>query len=54
MGILITDHNVRETLKITDYSYILNDGKILAFGQSASVANDPLVRKYYLGRDFKF
>lgn len=53
MGILITDHNVRETLAITDRSYILNDGSILASGQSNDVATDPQVRRYYLGEDFQ-
>ncbi len=53
MGILITDHNVRETLTITERSYILNDGKILSSGPSYKVANDPLVKQYYLGEDFK-
>ena len=53
MGILITDHNVRETLAITDRAYILNDGAILSSGQSVTVANDQLVRRYYLGEDFQ-
>ena len=53
MGILITDHNVRETLASTDRSYILNDGSILASGLSQDVAHDPLVRRYYLGEDFQ-
>lgn len=53
MGILITDHNVRETLSITNRSYILNNGKILSSGNSDDVANDPLVRKHYLGESFK-
>ena len=53
MGILITDHNVRETLASTDRSYILNDGSILASGVSQEVAHDPLVRRYYLGEDFQ-
>ena len=53
MGILITDHNVRETLAITDRSYILNDGAILASGRSDQVAADPQVRRYYLGEDFQ-
>ncbi len=53
MGILITDHNVRETLAITKRSYILNDGKILSSGPSNEVAEDPLVRRYYLGEDFQ-
>ena len=53
MGILITDHNVRETLAITDRSYILSEGKILSSGLSNEVANDPLVRRHYLGEDFQ-
>ena len=53
MGILITDHNVRETLAITERSYILNDGRILSSGPSHEVAADPLVRRHYLGEDFK-
>lgn len=53
MGILITDHNVRETLVTTDRSYILNDGSILASGLSQDVAHDPLVRRYYLGEAFQ-
>ena len=53
MGILVTDHNVRETLAITDRAYILNDGSILASGQSKTVANDPLVRRHYLREAFQ-
>jgi lipopolysaccharide export system ATP-binding protein len=53
MGILITDHNVRETLAITDRAYILTEGSILASGSSREMANDPLVRRHYLGEDFK-
>ena len=53
MGILITDHNVRETLAITERSYILNDGRILSSGPSHQVAKDPLVKRYYLGEDFQ-
>ena len=53
MGILITDHNVRETLAITDRAYILTDGSILASGPSDQVANDPLVRRHYLGEGFQ-
>ncbi len=53
MGILITDHNVREILAITDRSYILNDGTILSSGPSKEVSNDPLVRRYYLGEGFQ-
>jgi lipopolysaccharide export system ATP-binding protein len=53
MGILITDHNVRETLAITDRAYILTEGRILASGPSREMANDPLVRRHYLGEDFR-
>ena len=53
MGILITDHNVRETLAITDRAYILTEGSILASGPSVEMANDPLVRRHYLGEDFR-
>ncbi len=53
VGILITDHNVRETLAITDRSYILNDGMILAYGASKDVSKNPLVRLHYLGEGFK-
>ena len=53
MGILITDHNVRETLAITDRAYILNDGAILASGQSSVITSDPLVRRHYLGEGFQ-
>jgi len=53
MGILITDHNVRETLAITDRAYILTDGSILASGPSNQVAHDPLVRRHYLGEGFQ-
>ena len=53
MGILITDHNVRETLSITDRAYILTDGTILASGRSDEVAHDPLVRRHYLGEGFQ-
>jgi len=52
VGLLITDHNVRETLSITDRAYILNQGTILASGSSHAVARDPLVKQYYLGESF--
>ncbi len=52
MGILITDHNVRETLLITNKSYVLSEGKILAHGSSNELANNPIVKKFYLGDDF--
>jgi lipopolysaccharide export system ATP-binding protein len=53
MGILITDHNVRETLAITDYAYIMRAGEILASGTSDLLYQNPLVRKYYLGDNFQ-
>ncbi len=53
MGILITDHNVRETLHIVDRAYILNNGKILLEGDSQTIANSELAKKFYLGKDFK-
>ena len=53
MGVLITDHNVRETLSITDRAYILTEGSILASGPSREMAQDPLVRRHYLGEDFR-
>ncbi|MDX2098101.1 MAG: LPS export ABC transporter ATP-binding protein [Leptolyngbyaceae cyanobacterium bins.59] len=53
MGILITDHNVRETLAITDRAYIMRDGQILASGSSDELYNNPLVRQYYLGDNFQ-
>lgn len=53
IGILITDHNVEATLSITDFNYILIDGKIQASGVEAEIRNDPHVRKYYLGEGFK-
>ena len=52
MGILITDHNVRETLHIVDRAYILNNGKILLEGDSQTIANSPLAKKFYLGDNF--
>ncbi|NJM70962.1 MAG: LPS export ABC transporter ATP-binding protein [Scytonema sp. RU_4_4] len=53
MGILITDHNVRETLAITDRAYIMREGQILASGTSSELYNNPLVRQYYLGDNFQ-
>ena len=52
MGILITDHNVRETLHIVDRAYILNNGKILLDGDSQTIANSPIAKKFYLGENF--
>jgi lipopolysaccharide export system ATP-binding protein len=53
MGILITDHNVRETLAVTDRSYIMREGQVFASGSSAEMYSNPLVRQYYLGSDFQ-
>lgn len=52
MGILITDHNVRETLQIVDRAYILSEGKILLEGDSHTIANSPVAKKFYLGENF--
>ena len=52
MGILITDHNVRETLHIVDRAYILNEGKILLEGDSQAIASSPVAKKFYLGDNF--
>ena len=53
IGILITDHNVRETLAITNRAYIMRDGQILASGTAEELYNNPLVRQYYLGDKFQ-
>ena len=53
IGVLITDHNVRETLSITDRSYLLYSGKILKSGDAETLANDKEVRKLYLGKKFR-
>ena len=54
MGILITDHNVRETLNICDRAYVMRNGEMLAAGSSDEIANDRNVRKHYLGEHFIF
>ena len=53
MGMIITDHNVRETLAITDRSYIIHEGKILTSGTSAQLLEDPVARRFYLGDRFR-
>jgi lipopolysaccharide export system ATP-binding protein len=53
IGILITDHNVRETLAITDRAYIMREGQILAYGNAEELYSNPLVRQYYLGSNFQ-
>jgi lipopolysaccharide export system ATP-binding protein len=52
IGVLITDHNVRETLRIVDRAYLLHDGKVLAEGSSESLVRDANSRRFYLGEDF--
>ena len=52
LGVLITDHSVRETLSITDRAYIMHEGRILLSGSSDEVANNELARKFYLGERF--
>jgi lipopolysaccharide export system ATP-binding protein len=53
MGILITDHNVRETLQIIDRAYIMSEGQILAAGTADDLYSNPLVRQHYLGDGFQ-
>jgi lipopolysaccharide export system ATP-binding protein len=53
IGILITDHNVRETLAITDRAYIISEGKIIEAGTSAEITASPRVRQFYLGETFR-
>ena len=53
IGILITDHNVQETLAITDRTYLMFEGKILKAGKPEDLANDEMVRKVYLGKNFE-
>lgn len=52
LGILITDHNVRETLGITDRAYIIHQGKVLLEGTAKEIANNPTAKKFYLGENF--
>lgn len=53
IGVLITDHNVRETLGICDYAYILKDGKIQVSGSTDEIANSEIARRFYLGENFR-
>ena len=53
LGVLITDHNVRETLSITDRAYLLFEGRILVQGEADQLVNDPEARQLYLGEDFR-
>jgi lipopolysaccharide export system ATP-binding protein len=54
IGVLITDHNVREVLDICDYSYVMHAGEIIAEGESDRILGNKEVRKFYLGDSFKF
>ncbi len=53
IGVLITDHNVRETLSICDRAYVIKSGELLAYGNPSEIAANELVRKHYLGEDFR-
>lgn len=53
LGVLITDHNPKATLSITDRAYVIFDGKIKIQGDSEKVANDPIAKEFYLGKDFE-
>jgi lipopolysaccharide export system ATP-binding protein len=53
IGVLITDHNVRETLSVTDRAYIVNHGKIMTKGTPQDLSSDPEVRRVYLGDNFR-
>jgi lipopolysaccharide export system ATP-binding protein len=53
IGVLITDHNVRETLGICDRAYVMGEGTILAEGEPAHILENKIVRKIYLGKDFR-
>ena len=53
LAILITDHSVRETLKITDRAFLIHDGRVILEGESDDLVNDPIARTYYLGEDFR-
>ena len=54
LSILITDHSVRETLRIVDRAYLIFDGRVILEGSAESLVNDPLARKHYLGEDFSW
>ena len=53
IGVLITDHNVRETLEIVDRAYILHDGHVIKSGTTDEVVRDEMVRRVYLGQNFR-
>jgi len=53
IGVLITDHNVRDTLQITDHAYIINEGRVIMAGTPKEIAESPIARKIYLGEGFR-
>jgi len=53
IGVLITDHNVRDTLSITDYAYLMNEGRMITAGTPNEILNDHLARRFYLGEGFR-
>jgi lipopolysaccharide export system ATP-binding protein len=53
IGLVITDHNVRDTLSITDYAYLMNEGRIITQGSTDEIIDDPLARRFYLGERFR-
>ena len=53
IGVIITDHNVRETLRIVDRAYLIHQGRVLVSGTPADIVNNPESRRYYLGEGFK-
>jgi lipopolysaccharide export system ATP-binding protein len=53
IGVLITDHNVRETLGLVDRAYVIFSGEVLKEGRADEIVNDPVVREHYLGKDFE-
>ena len=53
IGVLITDHNVRETLGIVDHAYIMNSGELLVNGTSDEIINDDRAKRFYLGEEFR-
>jgi len=53
IGLIATDHNVRDTLSITDYAYLINEGKVITSGTPGEILDDPLARRFYLGERFQ-
>ena len=53
IGVLITDHNVRETLKVCDEAYIISEGRVIAHGKPSKIVKDKVVQSVYLGESFK-